>query len=517
MKKVGKYVILTLLMLLGLCCVGLLYLFFVPDSTLFNITYINLNKRQSTEKILTNNIEAVELNSRSYDVLVVPSKDDTISLEVKSSSFGFVLTKNKQTKVTYTVEHNVLIFNVYEPHGFAIKNDSYIKLHLPEKTYEDKYFDLKLTNKNAQTEIVDKKIKVQDFTYSTNDGDAFLKNMSVLGDINLNINKSKFKMDSSVVTKSETASDSNNVNLRLTSGKFYAKGLVLRNININKNKRGSITLGTCADIIETQLSAGGQISAKEVTSITVNASDTIININKAGNAQIDLSGGGRVKIKELLNDSRITTNSGSIIVSQFSSKLGTSKLEPSKLTAYSDEGNITIKKAYGTISTKTILGDINIAFAEDEDSFSSSTQNSSRTLYAIIHNGKLTAKGVEHTGFRTGEVTKNSEATNGIVVTGKGRIYLEMNDVCGDNNVIGKDGNVKIIINHSSNYKLTTNPTTSTKGKVRVNLLQIVDYLGYRTKSAVTTYVNCNQSSFSDSLTASTKTGDLIILDTQLC
>ncbi len=505
MKKVGKYIIITLLLLLGLCCVGGLYLFFVPNSSLFNITYINLHSLQKTAKFSTHNISSIEVNSRSYDVVVLPHSEDEIYLEVKSSSFGFVLKQNKHTKITYKIKNNVLIFDVTEPHGFAIKNDSEVRLYLPKK----QAFNLKLSNKDAQTEITNKDIYLNDFTYSTNSGDLLLKKLSINGKLNLNLNKSKCELDSSVVTKSNEAETSNNVDLSLTTGKFYAKNSILRNIIIKNNNRGTIILGECADIDEFKPSAGGQIVAKKVMHINVDASDTIININeKAQHANINLTGSGKVYIAELEGDSRITTNSGNITVNKCKSNL----------TAYTDEGNITIKKAYKTIATKTQYGNIDVSFSEDAEHYSKTAEYPSRVLHAILHNGKLTAKGVEHIGFNNSIVSKDSEASSGIVVTGNGRVHLEMSDVCGDNNIVGKNGSVYVVVNHLSVYKLTTNPTTPTKGNVRVNLMQVSNYFGYRTKSEVITYVNSTSSSYNNNtLTVSTEKGDLTLLDTKLC
>ena len=497
MKKVGKYVIITLLLLLGLCCVGVLYLFFVPNSNLFNITYINLDATHKSEKYSTDSISEISVNSRAYNVNVVSTEEDKISLEVQSNSFGFVLTKNQTVQISTSIKNNVLTFNVKEPYGFATSNDSTIKLYVPR----NQSFDISLSNKKALTQINDKSLTIKNLTYSTHKGDLKLNNLTINGNLNLNLNKGECVLASTVKT------NKNNVYLKLTTGRFTSPNSVLGNIYITQNNRGVITLGECADIEEFKPSAGGQLTAKKVSLINVDASDTIVNINEVlHGAIINLSGGGRVNISILNGDSRITTNSGSIVINKCLSDT----------TVYSDEGNITVKEAMKSISTKTNYGNINITFAEDAPHYSSSEQYPSRVLHAIIHNGKLVAKGVEHIGYNNKTVTSNSEATQGIVVTGKGRVYIQMNDVCGDNNIVGKNGNVTVIVNYSSVYKLTTNPDKPTKGSVRVNLLQISRYKGYRTKSEVTTYVNSSQSNYKNTLTVLTSTGDLTILDTKL-
>ena len=101
MKNVVKYVTITLLMLLGLCCVGVLYLFFIPNSSIFNITYINHSELSTSKVYAANEVSHVVLNSRAYDIQVVSTKKENVKVEVFANSFGFVLTKNEN--VEYTV------------------------------------------------------------------------------------------------------------------------------------------------------------------------------------------------------------------------------------------------------------------------------------------------------------------------------------------------------------------------------------------------------------------------------
>jgi hypothetical protein len=155
MKKVWKYVIITLLMLLGLCCVGVLYLFFVPNSSLFGITYINNNKKLSSLKYDKEDVTEVVLNSRAYEINILTSSDSNIYTEVKSHSFGFVLTKNEVCDIKATLTNNILTLNVIEPYGLATPNNSEINLYLPA----NKSFDLTLINKKAKI-ILDTDIKI---------------------------------------------------------------------------------------------------------------------------------------------------------------------------------------------------------------------------------------------------------------------------------------------------------------------------------------------------------------------
>ena len=83
-----------------------------------------------------------------------------------------------------------------------------------------------------------------------------------------------------------------------------------------------------------------------------------------------------------------------------------------------------------------------------------------------------------------------------------------MNDVCGENSIAGKDGNINVVINTSSQYILKTSSKT---GNVRVNLAQIEQSYGYTSQEEQTTLVNCSNST--NTLTVSTNQGNLTLLD----
>ena len=492
MKKVGKYVAITLLMLLGLFCVGILYLFFIPNSSLFNITYINNNEVIKSKKYSTDAVSEINLNSRSYELNVMSTDDDKISIEVSSHSFGFVHKKNEKVKISSSLSNNILTFNVAEPYGLTANSSSSINLFLPTS----KIFDLNLKNKKSETSISDKNLSLNNFSYTTISGNLNLNKVTITGKMKLNLNESECFIDSSVET------NFNNIDLKLTSGKFIATKSQFGDITILKNSRGIINVDQCNTVRENISDAGGQINVNKISHINVKASDTIISLGKVENgAIIDLVGSGKTTIGTLKGVSSISTNSGKIKINNCLSSA----------TLHTDDGNITVKKAMKTISTKTNYGEINIAFSDDADHYSESDTDKSRTLFAEIKNGKLTATGVEHVG------SSNFDSNQGIIVTGNGRVNLTMNDVCGENLIKGKNGNVKIVINHESIYKLTTNPNKKTQGNVRVNLMQISQYKGYTNKGKKDTYVNCTETTYgTNQLIASTTTGDLTILDTKV-
>jgi len=480
MKKIWKYVIITLLMLLGLCCVGILYLFFIPNSNLFNITYINKNKELRTENYAMANVDIIQLNSRAYDVNILSTTDTNVYLEAESHSFGFVLTKNEVFNVTSSLKNNILTINVVEPHGFATSNNSLINLYLPES----KSFDLQLTNLKSTTTIDSEKVQINNLNYSTTNGDFDFEQGTINGKLTLNLKKSNFTIHEKAVT------NKNDVDLSVTTGKFYAKTSILGDINIKNNSRAKIEVNECETLVENLASVGGSISIGKISQINVKASDTNIYINEVSDgAIIDLTGSGKITINTLKGVSTLSTNSGSINLNNIETTL----------TLTSNNGNIRVSNAKYKIKVNTNYGDVSINFSEDAPSY---LENSNaRFLIANIANGTLTASGVEHLG-----TTNKNE---GIKITDKGRLFLKMNNIYGENSIDGTNGLVDVVINKDSNYELTTK---SNAGYVRVNLAQISQYNGYTTKTETKTNVNCSSSV--NKLSVSTNNGDLKILDT---
>ncbi len=485
MKKVWKYITISFLLLLGLCCVGVLYLFFVPNSSLFNITYINHNITRESEKYNNASVSRIELNSRAFDVKIMESEGDEIYIKTRGNSFGFVMKKNSNLSISSKLESNVLKFSVTEPYGFAARNDSYIHLYIPK----DKSVDLYLQNKKAETTI-NSNVTINNLKYTTQKGDFEFKKGSINGNLTLNLEKSNFKIYEESQTKF------NNVTLNLTTGSFKAIKNSLGDVTILSNSRGVIDLNSCQTIRENAPSAGGQIYANTVEHVNVTAGDTILSINEiTDSASINLTKSGPVVINTLTGISNIATNSGNI-------KLGTTN---SQLTVQSESGNITINKAYKTVAAKVGYGSANIKFADDAESYL--TDKFARVLYASIKNGSLTATGVEHVG--TPEENTQTTIDGGVKITGNGNASIYMQNAYGNNNIVGHNGSVYVVIGKESVYKLTT---SSTAGNVRVNLTQTPEYNGYTTRDLRTTYVNCKSSS--NNLTISTNYGDLTVLDT---
>ena len=485
MKKVSKYIVISLVLLLSLCCVGVLYLFFVPNSTLFNITYINMHKELETKEYETELINKIELNSRSYDILVTSSESDKVSLKAYSNSFGFVLNKNKSFSITEKLDNGILTFSITEPHGFAAKNSSYIELYIPS----DLTCNLTISNTQSKTTIDSADLTIKDLKYSTKKGDLELSKGSILGDLTLNLQKADAK-----ITKEFTTNE-NNVSLSLTSGSFKAPKSILGDIEVTYNERGVIEVDICGDIRVNQKSAGGRIYINNAYDADIIAGDTLVVLKTVtANAAIELTKSGSVTIDSINGSASIITNSGNI-------NIGSAY---STLYLNSESGNINVASATLLVSITANYGDVNINFSDYAESYLHNTN--SRVLYATIKNGKLTATGIEHIGETQ---TTSTSSTGGIKINGNGRAFISMLNAYGKNSILGNNGSVRVVINKDSQYTLKT---LSQNGNVRVNLTQISEYNGYTTKTLRTTNVNCSSST--NLLNISTNYGDLTVLDT---
>ena len=500
MKKVGKYVIISLLLLLGLCCVGILYLFFVPNSTLFNITYINHHKTIKSEKFNVSAISKIDVNSRSYDVKILPTDTEYVYSKVYSNSFGFVLKKNSTISVETSVSNNVLTINVIEPHGFATKNDSYIEIYVPESNP----LDLELCNYKAKTIIDGENIQINNLSYSTTNGDFDFNNGEIKGSLNLDIEKSTFTIEKNVKTYS------NNVKLGTTKGKFIASSSKLGDVTISKNTHGVISINECAVLSQDIESAGGSISIEKALRLIISTSDTNISVNEISNgASIILTQSGKVHIKNLSGYSTIHTNSANVQIDNCNNEV----------IVHTTSGNITINNAFKTVRIKTDSGNAVVNFSKSASNYTNADGEKSRTLYATIANGTLSATGVQHIGVPN---TNADETITGITITGGGSVNLNMGDVLGKNQINGNNGNVSVLVNDNSQYVLSTHTNT---GNVRVNLLQIPQSGGYTDKNHEPVYVNCSPCSTCDNcksnkpcenlsnLTMNTTNGNLLVLD----
>jgi len=292
--------------------------------------------------------------------------------------------------------------------------------------------------------------------------------------LNLDLNKSTFNLDSSAVL------DANDINLKLTSGKFNASETTLGNVEISSNAQGVIILGTCSLLKspDEEKITGGRIEAEHIEKLYFTGSDTDIYIKETTTiVDITLTNSGCVEIKKISGTADIVTSKGDIDINSCTPDL-------LSLWATTTKGDIKIKNAYNKIFTETTSGNVLTEFANDTAPVSLSN------TYTSYFNGKT----------KTGK----------IVVTGLTRADVEVEDGSADltfsnfnknlsivNTINSKNGNVYIKVDSASAFVLNS----FTKGNSRINLLQTEVYKGW-TEKTVNENINYAKNETVDELTA---------------
>ena len=494
MKKPWKFFIITLLIILGLFFVGILYLFFVPGSQLFNITYINLHKTLKSSEFNSQSVTAVEINSTSYAVNVLNTSNENFYAVLDAKSFGFVKTKNKNAKLNaeYDELTKTLTFNIVEPKGLCTKGKSNLTVYVPA----EKSFDLKINNKKSKVTTKLTSGSVSDLNYSSKSGSFEFEQGSVHGLIDLNLNKSSFSI-SEIVDCNVT-----DVKIRATSGKFNASKSNFNKVEVLKNSRATININSCNDFEMNAPNAGGKINIKILTNTQTTAGDTKIKFTEIhGEAIIDLRKSGVANIESLLSEdamSILSVAAGKIKIENCNSRINASVLE---------SGTLVINNAQKIINVYSSNGNVEINFAENAKSYAQ--DNASRVVYANIKNGNFKATGVEHVGKYVQDSDKQHNPY--IYVTGTANVNIKMRNVLGNNAVYAEKGTVKFVINAEESVKYILKTSCDT-GSVRVNLSQTAQYNGYTTNEETPTYVNCHNST--NLLTISGKSSNIRVFDT---
>ena len=472
MKKVLKYISITLLLLLGLCCVGVLYLFFIPGSTLFSITYISYSETYVSNDYLTSSISKIDLDNYKYDIEIKESKTDKISVKVYNNSFGFVLTKNKTLSVSEEVENGTLYIEVTEPRGFATPNSSLITIYVPK----DYPIDLDFTNEDSRTKINDENLVINNLTYKSNKGNFTFKKGRIVGNINVNVNKADFTIEEAVET------NANNVNLKIGSGAFVAKSEVLGNINILENDRGVIIFKECADLYEYTTYSGGRIEANRVTNVNIQTSDSILIFGEVTDGvTIILTASGSVSINTLSGYSNIETNDGDVLITKCLSDL----------FIRSEYGNLSIYNAYYHIDAGSAHGNTFVKYAEDAP-VNSDTDSTARKFAGSTNTGTINCLYADNIN---------------ISIEKDGFAEVTFNNVVGENNINSLKGNVLVRVNKDSAYKLHSKTTT---GNSRIHVAQADKHNGW-TDLELLKYINCTSSS--TELNIITDGGNILLID----
>ncbi len=480
MKKFWKYFLIVILSLVGLAAIGVLYLFFIPGSSLFGLCYISLNENHfsTAYSVDSNSVETVRLNSRNYDVEIVATKVDSNEIYVKvyANSFGFVLKKYSTVSINANLTAGSLQFDVSEPKGACVKNNSKITLFIPEGFGSN----LILSNNNANTVLNTEKYTISNLTCNTNNGNFNIENAKINGKIAVSLNKGNFTLGEAVNL------NKNDLDLSTNKGNLYATSSELGDVVVKKNDRAMINIKSCSKFEFKKQSAGGSINIGEVGEIAINSSSTNVNIDniKTG-ASIDLTAGGQVYVKNVEATSTINTHDGDITVDNASYTLSLST---------SGNGDIVVKNTKGSLFAETRYGDITVKFDETADSYA--TNKSSRLLQAKTSSGKIKAEGADNVN---------------VEVNGNGSAEIYMHDVVGENVVFSSIGRIYVEFATEAKFVLTTNAPNS---YANVNFLQLSelgdknhDFNGTKSFNINTTSANGN------SLSVGTESGSIKIRD----
>ena len=213
MKTFWKYFSIILLLLIGLCMLGILYLFFVPNSSIFGLRYLSLNETIYSDGYTADNFNKVTVNSHAYEVHVEASDSENIIVSLYVNSLGFTLVDNSNYSIDTDIDGSELVFDITEPTGALVRNDSHITVMIPADTS----IALELNNDSANTYIDHSSLNITELSYTTKSGDFEFTSGSVSGAMDLDIGKADFKIGAEVGT------NNNSVTIHSTTGLFDAQ------------------------------------------------------------------------------------------------------------------------------------------------------------------------------------------------------------------------------------------------------------------------------------------------------
>jgi len=493
MKKTGKkrilnFVLVTILLLLGLFCVGLLYLFFVPNSTLFGVTFISRNNKALSETYHYDDVQLVKLSANRFDIEICESPNNDIYVQTLDKSLGYTTVKNKNMIIKSELVNNVVTYTITEPTGALFKSSSYVKLFVPNQ----KIIDVKIVNNKSETIIEDSNVVVGNLSYTTKSGDIVFEKGKVKNKISLNLNKADCEFER------EFQLEDANLDIKSTSGKVEAKRLNFNNVNILENKNAVIQINQCNSISQSNPSTGGKIEINKLNTASITAGDTNIIINEvAVGVNIDLKKSGYVKINSFLDNSNsetssIITNSGDITISNCKSSI----------IVNTKDGNINISNAYRYCKATSTSGNITISYAEDAQSFDA--DGISRSAYIVTTTGKINLTGVEYLPIL--EIKQDGSAT------------VNFTNVLGENEIIANEGNIGVVIDMNAKFNFKS---TSNAGDVKVNFTQTEKTGGWTDKRIPKDenkdFISINNyNDTKNSLSITSTSGNIYVVDTNL-
>lgn len=402
------------MLLLGLACIAVLYMFFVGNP-LFGIKYVSFNEDQNSNAFVAEqNVETVNITNTKFDIKIVETVGNEISLKVHNGVFGFVKTANSHLSLTESLKGKTLNFAVEEPHGFAISNNSYIQLNVPTNSK----LNLVLNTNNCTTTIDLKNSTIANLSYSAAGGTVNFVSGKVEGQMDLDLGRAKFNIADAVQT------NNNDVNLRLTSGAFNCQNKEFNSINLISSTSGVIRAKACAIFKGKNINAGGSVTIGTVSQkADVEAGDTNITIGTLQFGIIMLHKSGKISLTSVVGNASLTTNSGNITVAE----------AQSLIICSTTSGNVDVKSALGTANLHSASGNVNISFAENALHYNSPQTDGlakPRRLIAETDTGKITARGVENVEINLNRGSANvymeNVFGNNLIQSSSGAVYLEV-------------------------------------------------------------------------------------------
>ncbi|MCQ2564901.1 MAG: hypothetical protein MJ152_03510 [Clostridia bacterium] len=393
----------------------MLYLFFVPGSNLFNITYISYNSSETSNGYKYTDDDKIIINSNAYDVQVAVAEGDSIFAKVYSNSLGFTLLENSKVNIDTKCAGRKLQIDVTEPHGFALKNNSLITLYIPEGYTSA----IEFNNNSAKTTLNVKNLTFVGLTYKTIFGDLNLENGTFDGSLKIDIGNATCSISESATTKT------NDVTLKIAEGKFDAPNKDFNNFTIESNNRGVVIFGSCQMLKQTSSeNAGGRIEINTLYDSNYISGDTNVNIKNLYKGNVTLKKSGSIVVENCIgNASYLTTDTGSITVNN----------AEADVFARTYSGNVVIDKANNNISINSSRGTTTVNFKDDAGD---------RCLNAETRDGTINVTGVD---VLVVKATGNNGSVNAV-----------MNDVKNGCNIKTIQGNVNIIFKDGDQFTLYT-------------------------------------------------------------
>lgn len=443
MKKVFKTIFIYLgVLLLALLatvifCAG--FLFFYRDGNIFGIKYINSNEIiYARENEDMDKLTLIEVNSADFDVNIRVNKSvDTLMGAMKNDVFGYV--KKSTTHGKFVLEYNentkTAVFESTEPKGWINKEDAYLEIGIPE-SWAEKGFALKINTQKGDISIggnID--WTLGNLEINTTKGNVYLKNITLDGDINLNLGKGKLAIDKECSTV-----DMANAEVRVGSGTVDFGHINVDKFNlgvveIKAISKGQVWIKQAEELItDGNINGGGEVEVANIGFVDFASLDTNIKINNitksvddqgsALSSRIKMSGQGKVFVNNANCNLEVNGDNGKIEINTATGTLALS----------SNQGDISVTQALKLVSAVSQSGNISIKFSTSALNYQPTdvnNANKNRAVIATTKNGNIVVEGLQNAN---------------IVATGTGGVSLKYDRVAGDNNIETTSGAVNIVV-----------------------------------------------------------------------